>query len=122
MANQRQWNQDCCVCEGQAIIEIGGDGEEYCSGCDTLGMPPGHDFCAGSGTYGGFGNFVVDFFSPEMVDTLGGLIAGRPSPYTSNGTDFQNQEEKRNAGIWVILVVLLLVVGIIVWGRKKRKK
>ena len=57
-----------------------------------------------------------------MVDTLGGLIAGRPSPYTSNGTDFQNQEEKRNAGIWVILVVLLLVVGIIVWGRKKRKK
>ena len=122
MANQRQWNQDCCVCEGQAIIEIGGDGQEYCSGCDTLGMPPGHDFCAGSGTYGGFGNFIVDFFSPEMVDTLGGLIAGRTSPYTGGVPDYQDQEKKRNAGIWVILVVLLLVVGIIVWGRKKRKK
>ena len=123
MANQRQWNQDCCVCEGQAIIEIGADGEEYCSGCDSLGMPPTHDFCAGSGTYGGFGNFVVDFFSPEMVDTLGGLIAGRTSPYDGSGVpDYQDQEKKRNAGIWVILVILLLVVGIIVWGRKKRKK
>lgn len=134
MANQKQWNQDCCLCEAQAIIEIGADGEEYCSGCDTLGMPPTHDFCNGggnavngsgastSGTYGGFGNFIVDFFSPEMVDTLGGLIAGRTSPYTGGVPDYQDQEKKRNAGIWVILVVLLLVVGIIVWGRKKRKK
>ena len=57
-----------------------------------------------------------------MVDTLGGLIAGRTSPYTGGVPDYQDQEKKRNAGIWVILVVLLLVVGIIVWGRKKRKK
>ena len=57
-----------------------------------------------------------------MVDTLGGLIAGRPSPYAGGVPDYEDQEKKRNAGIWVILVVLLLVVGIIVWGRKKRKK
>ena len=117
--NQLEWNQDCCDCQGEAQLEVDGNGQEACVGCDQMGQPAGYDYCS-SPQYGGFGNFVVDFFSPDVIRALGDTISGRSSS-AGNYTPRQ-RDESMKTGLAVVIGAVVLSLGILIYTLRKKKK
>lgn len=126
MSTQIEFNRECCGCQGEAILQMNTTTNQLeCTGCNSDNQPVGYDFCqatAGSQNYGGFGNFVVDFFSPETIQAIGGLFGrGGSAPYDPNGTT-QDSIKKQNRGLGIVIMLIVAVVIVLVVRKRKSKK
>ena len=125
MSTQIEFNRECCGCQSEAILEMNSVTNELeCTGCDPQGKPLGYDYCqatASSQNYGGFGNFLVDFFQPTTIQAIGGLFGRGSSPYDPNGST-QDSIKKQNRGLGVVIVFIVAVVIFLVVRKRKGKR
>ena len=123
---QYYFNQTECGCMGRANVvenvnEQGqGLGTYTVTGCEPLGDT--YNYCPQNVTYGATGQFIVDFVSPELVNSIGALFV-RPIGTGSELTAGQNQElnqRRSKTGVLVIGVVsLILIIGLVTMLGKK---
>ena len=124
---QYYFNQTECGCMGRAIIvedkdEQGkGLGTYTTTGCEPLGDD--YNYCPQNVQYGATGQFIVDFVTPQLVNSIGAFFV-KPFPSNTPLTANQNQilnEKRSKTGLVVVSIVgLVLIVGLVrVLGKKK---
>ena len=125
---QYYYNQTECGCMGRANVienrdEQGqGLGTYVVTGCEPLGDD--YNYCPQNVQYGATGQFIVDFVSPELVNSIGALFVRQvPSGTPLTASQNQNLNERRSrTGVLVIgIISLLLIVGLVTMLGKKRK-
>lgn len=124
---QYYYNQTECGCMGRAVVEenVNEQGQPLntfvVTGCEPLGDT--YNYCPQNANYGATGQFIVDFVTPELVNSIGSIFVqpiGDGTPLNANQNQ-QLNEKRSKAGIVVVAVVgLVLVVGLVRMLRKKK--
>ena len=125
---QYYYNQTECGCMGRANVvenvnnQGQGLGTYVVTGCEPLGDD--YNYCPQNVTYGATGQFIVDFISPELVNTIGGLfVKPLPSgtPLTANQNQTLNQKRSKTGVLVVAIIGLVLIVGLVKMLNKNKK-
>ena len=126
---QYYYNQTECGCMGRAVVVEDVDeqgqllGTQTITGCEPLGDD--YNYCPQNISYGATGQFIVDFVTPELVNSIGSIFV-RPISDGSQLTANQNQElnaKRSKTGVLVVgIVALVLLVGLVRVLSKKKSK
>ena len=126
---QYYFNQTECGCMGRALVVEDVDeqgqllGTQTITGCEPLGDD--YNYCPQNISYGATGQFIVDFVTPELVNSIGSIFV-RPISDGSQLTANQNQElnaKRSKTGVLVVgIVALVLLVGLVRVLSKKKSK
>tara|TARA_Y100000004_G_scaffold177617_1_gene219384 strand:- start:247 stop:642 length:396 start_codon:yes stop_codon:yes gene_type:complete len=124
---QYYYNQTECGCMGRAIVvdnvnEQGQPlGTHTITGCEPLGDD--YNYCPQNVTYGATGQFIVDFVTPELVNSIGSIFVKPISdgtPLTANQNQELNAKRSKTGLLVVSIVGIVLVVGLVrVLSKKK---
>ena len=110
---QYYYNQTECGCMGRAIVvdnvnEQGQPlGTHTITGCEPLGDD--YNYCPQNVTYGATGQFIVDFVTPELVNSIG----SDGTPLTANQNQELNAKRSKTGLLVVSIVGIVLVVGLV---------